>query len=319
MKIVILDGYTTNPGDLSWDGIAELGELTIYDRTPASEILIRAEGAEIVITNKTMLTKDIISQLPQMKYAGLLSTGTNAVDLAAAKEHNITVTNIPAYSTEGVTQMVFALLLELTNNVARHSNSARSGEWTSSRDFCYTLAPQIDLSGKTMGIVGYGMIGKRVAEVARAFGMKVLFSKNTPLEQSHPHFSEQTSLEDLLQESDVVSLHCPLTSETEKLINNSNIELMKEGALLINTGRGGLINEDDLAAALNSGRLGGAGVDVLSTEPPAADNPLLTAKNCVITPHIAWASFNSRKRLIEIATKNLKEFLNNTPQNVVNA
>jgi len=310
MNIVILDGYTLNPGDLSWAAMQNLGNCTIYDYTPNELIIERAHDAEIVISNKTPLTADTINALPKMQYIGLLSTGYNVVDLAAARARSIPVTNIPAYGTASVAQHAFALLLELCAHVGKHSESVRAGEWEQSRDFCYWKTPVMELAGKTMGIIGYGAIGRATADVARAFGMHVLHNDATS--------ADSTQLDELFPACDVISLHCPLTNETQELINAANIAKMKHGALLINTARGPILHEQDVANALASGQLGGVGVDVLSIEPPCSDNPLLRAKNCVITPHIAWASHEARERLLNIAVDNLRKFLEGEPVNVVN-
>ncbi len=306
-KIVILDGYTTNPGDLSWAPLEEIGPVTVYDRTPPSEILNRAKDAEIVITNKTVLTEEVIASLPKLCYVGLLSTGTNAVDLKACAARGIAVTNVPGYSTEDVAQLTFALMLELALHVGHHSDRVRSGAWTASQDFCFWETPLLELSGKTLGIVGYGAIGSRVCEIAQAFRMNVLVYTRTP--KALPEGVTAVSLEDLFRQSDFVSLHCPLTDANVKMINAETLAITKPGAFIINTARGGLIDEVALASALNEGRLAGAGVDVLSTEPPKSDNPLLAAKNCIITPHIAWAATDARSRLIGIVAENVKAFL----------
>ena len=318
MNIVILDGYTSNPGDLSWDGIARYGNLKVYDHTPAALTIERAREAEIVISNKTALGSVEINQLPELRYIGLLSTGYNIVDIDAAKRRGIAVTNIPAYSTPSVAQLVFALILELCNNAGMHGASVRAGEWARSRDFCYWKFPLVELSGKTMGIVGFGNIGRETAKIARAFGMNVLACGRPGADgETVSDGVSLTSLKNVLSSSDIVSLHCPLFPETAGLINRETIALMKHGALLINTARGGVINENDTAGALADGRLGGAGLDVLSTEPPSPDNPLLSAPNCVITPHIAWATREARTRLICILEENLAAFLAGTPQNLV--
>jgi len=316
MKIVVLDGYVLNPGDLSWQGFQELGECTIYDRTPPELTIERARGAAIAITNKVVFNKEIIEQLPQLKYIGVLATGFNVVDTMAARNAGIVVTNIPAYSTASVAQMVFAHILNLVQNVGFHAQSVSEGEWAASTDFAYWKTPQIELAGKTLGIIGFGQIGQAVAKIALAFGMRVIFAnrskKETELEAA------QIDLDTLLKESDFVSVNCPLTPENMGFINKETIGKMKPTAFLINTGRGPLVNEKDLADALNSGTIAGAGLDVLSVEPPAAENPLPKAKNCFITPHIAWATFEARTRLMQIATANLKAFLDCTPVNVVN-
>ena len=318
MNIVILDGYTGNPGDLSWDGIARHGNLTVYDHTPAALTIERACEAEIVISNKTALGAAEISQLPKLRYIGLLSTGYNIVDLDAAKRRGVAVTNIPAYSTPSVAQLVFALLLELCNHVGTHSLSVHAGEWARSRDFCYWKHPLVELSGKTIGIVGFGSIGRATAKIAEAFGMNVLAcGRPGASRETVSDDARLTSLESVLSSSDVVSLHCPLFPETTGLINRETIAMMKRGAFLINTARGGVLNERDVAVALADGWLGGAGLDVLSTEPPQPDNPLLSAPNCVITPHIAWATREARARLIRVLEENLAAFLAGTPQNLV--
>ena len=317
MKIVMLDGYTTNPGDLSWDFLNNYGEATIYDRTPQDKVVERCKDADIVVTNKTPLTKELIDQLPNLKFVALLSTGYNIVDYVYLKEKGIPVSNIPSYSTDAVSQLVMAFVLELSMNVGLHSQTVKEGEWAASTDFCYWKTPLTELAGKTMGIFGLGRIGKAVAERARAFGMKVI--AYTPrIHGDEPEWIDIVSLDEMLNNSDVVSMHCPLTPETEGIVNNDFISKMKNGAYFINTSRGTVVDEKALADALNSGKLGGAGLDVLSTEPPKKDNPLLSAKNCFITPHIAWASFETRQRLIGIFEENIKAFTNGKPQNVVN-
>lgn len=318
MKIVILDGYTTNPGDLAWNDFEKLGDTVVHDRTAPQDIVSRAEGAEILLTNKTILTDEIMSKLPEVRYIGLLSTGTNAVDLSAAAHRGITVTNIPAYSTASVAQLVFALLLELCMRTGLHDRAVHEGEWVRSVDFMFTKAPLVELEGRTMGIIGYGSIGKRVAGIAAAMGMKVAAYSRTKREENEIDGFRWLELPELLGQSDVVSLHCPLTPETKGLINRETIALMKPSAYLINTSRGPVLDEFAVAEALNAGRLAGAGVDVLSTEPPSAENPMLTAKNCVITPHIAWATAEARARLVRIAAGNVEAFLAGKPVNVVN-
>ncbi len=315
MKIVVLDGYTLNPGDLSWEGIKQLGDCTVYDRTPAEKTVERAKGAQAVFTNKVVFNQQIISQLPGLQFIGVLATGYNVVDLEAAGEAGIVVTNIPAYSTASVAQMVFSHILHLVQNVSEHAASVRKSEWVSSVDFTYHITPQTELAGKTLGIIGFGQIGQAVAKAGRAFGMKILFNNRSPKETEIE--AQQVDLDTLLSESDFISLNCPLTSENAGFINQEAIEKMKKTAILINTGRGQLINEHDLAGALNKERIAGAGLDVLSTEPPLPDNPLLSAKNCHITPHIAWATTEARQRLMKIATENLKAFSEGTPINVV--
>lgn len=308
MKIVVLDGYALNPGDLSWDEMKLLGELEIYDRTSPEQVLERSIGAEALITNKTVLTSDHMDALPNLKYIGVLATGYNVVDINAAKEHNIVVTNIPAYSTQSVAQMVFAHLLNITQRVGYYSTENTNGRWAKNQDFCYWDTNLIELAGKKIGIVGFGNIGQATARIALAMGMKVLAytSKN---QADLPTGILKVDLDELFSASDVISLHCPLTPETKELVNTKRLNMMKKNAILINTGRGPLINEKDLADALNKESIAGAGLDVLSTEPPLADNPLLTAKNCFITPHIAWATYEARTRLMQIAIDNLKSYM----------
>lgn len=315
MKIVILDGYTVNPGDLSWNKIEELGPCTIYDRTPADKTVERASGAGAIFTNKVMINAPEISHLPDLKYIGVLATGYNVVDIQAARDAGITVTNIPAYSTASVAQMVFAHILHLAVNVAGHAQSVEKGGWSQSLDFSYSLTPQIELKDKTLGIIGFGQIGQAVARIGQAFGMKIRYHNRSKKEA--PDGMVQTDLDTLLASSDFISLNCPLTADNQRFINKQTISRMKNNAFLINTGRGALIHEQDLADALNSGRIAGAGLDVLSTEPPAASNPLTTARNCFITPHIAWATHEARERLISIAAQNLRSFLEGKPANVV--
>ena len=320
MQIVILDGYTENPGDLSWAGLEALGELTVYDRTPKDdpeEIIRRIGGAEIVFTNKTPLTAQIIARCPQIRYVGLLSTGYNIADIDAARRRGIPVTNIPSYGTDAVAQAAMALLLEITNQVGRHAAAVRQGRWSACEDFCFWDTPLMELSGKTMGVIGFGRIGQAMGRIARAFGMEVLAAGSRPTEQGQA-IARYVSLDELYARADVISLHCPLFPQTERMINESSIAKMKDGVILLNTGRGQLICEDALAQALRSGKVRAAGLDVLSQEPPAADNPLLTAPNCFITPHIAWAARESRQRLMDTAVDNLRQFLNGTPVHVVN-
>jgi len=317
MKIVVLDGYTMNPGDLSWDELKSLGECFIYDRTPKELVVTRAADAEIVLTNKVVLDKEVIESLPRLRYIGVLATGYNVIDISEAKKRGIVVTNVPDYSTMSVVQLTFALLLELTHHVGLHSESVRRGDWTKSPDFCYWLTPLVEIDGLTMGIIGYGRIGRAVAKVARAFGMDVIaYSRRLKNEgDENARFEE---IDKIFETADVVSLHCPLTKETERIVNRERISLMKSTAFLINTGRGGLVDEQALTEALNNGRIAGAAVDVLSTEPPQPSNPLLTAKNCIITPHIGWATKSARERLMKIVVNNIRAFLNGTPVNVVN-
>jgi len=316
MKIVVLDGFTTNPGDLSWEAFARLGELTVHDRTPEAQVPERARDAEAVITNKTKLTRDILARLPRLRYIGVIATGYNVVDIAAAREHGVLVCNVPEYATLNVVQAVFALLLELTNHTGHHAQTVRAGKWSASKDFAYWDFPLIGLPGLTLGIVGYGRIGRAVGRVARAFGMNVLATRRqtNPEEVDGVRFVD---LERLFAESDVVSLHCPLTPETDKLVNAARLGRMKRTAYLINTARGGLVDEAALAEALNHERIAGAGLDVLAVEPPPPDHPLLTARNCVITPHISWATRDARARLLDAAAENLRAWQNGRPQNVV--
>jgi glycerate dehydrogenase len=318
MKIIVLDGYTENPGDLSWDGLRALGELTVYDRTlSAADAIARIRDAEIVFTNKTPVTAEVIRACPRMRYIGVLATGYNVVDLSAAARAGITVTNIPSYGTESVAQFTIALLLELCHHIGAHSDSVRRGDWERCPDFCYWNYPMMELNGKTMGIIGFGRIGQRVAQIARAFGMNILANATHPdpsLEDAHCHYADRNRL---LAESDVVSLHCPLNDSTRELINRRTIAQMKDGALLINSSRGGLINESDLRGALDSGKLGGAAADVVSAEPIRSDNPLLNARNMILTPHIAWAPREARQRLMDLAVSNLEAYLAGKPVNVV--
>ena len=317
MKIVMLDAYTTNPGDLSWDEFKALGDLTIYDRTPSDKIIERAEEADILITNKTPVTKEIIDCLPKLKFIALMSTGYNIVDYVYLKEKGIPVSNIPSYSTDAVAQLVMSFILELAMNVGLHSESVKNGDWADCADFCYWKAPLTELTGKTLGIFGLGKIGKAVAERAKAFGMNVV--AYTPrIHGDEPDFIKLVSLDEMLNLSDIISMHCPLTPETKGVVNRDFISKMKDGAYFINTSRGTVVDEYALADALNSGKLGGAGLDVLSTEPPKKDNPLLSTKNCFITPHIAWASFETRKRLVSILYNNIQAFIDGKPQNVIN-
>ncbi len=314
MKIVVLDGYTTNPGDLSWDWLKECGECTVHDRTPAELIAERTEDCEIVITNKTPLRRELLETLPKLRYIGLLSTGYNIVDWEYCKEKGIPVCNIPSYSTSAVAQLVFALILEHTNSVAVHSNSVHSGEWARSKDFCYWETPLTELDGKTMGIIGFGKIGKAVAKIASAFGMKVIASTNHPSPYENVEFCDK---DELLAKSDFVSLHCPLTPLTEGMVNAEFLSKMKHSAFLINTSRGQVVDENSLADALKNGIIAGAGLDVMTVEPPEADNPLFSLSNCHITPHIAWAGFETRERLMRIAKENVLAFLDGNPKNIV--
>lgn len=315
-RIVVLDGYSLNPDDLSWDGLNALGDCTIHDRTPVEEIDDRAEAAEIVLTNKVVLSKASLATLDQLKYIGVTATGYNIVDVAAARRQGIVVTNVPIYGTRSVAQMVFAHLLNLTQHVGEHSQSVRNGRWTNAIDWCFWDFPLVELEGLTMGIVGLGRIGRATAELAHAFGMNVIASSRS--NKAGSDFVRFVELDTLFRESDVVSLHCPLTPETENLVNRERLASMKPTAFLINTSRGQLIDEAALAEALDAGKIAGAGLDVLSVEPPPEDNPLLRAKNCYVTPHIAWATQSSRRRLLETAVENVAAFLAGNPQNVVN-
>jgi len=315
MNIVCLDGYTLNPGDLSWDELQSLGPCTIYDRTPTAEVVRRAAEADILLTNKTELTGGHLQNLSRLKYIGVLATGTNVVDLAAARARGISVTNVPAYGTKSVAQTTFALLLELAHHTGDHARTVREGRWSHSTDWCYWDFPLIELDGLTLGIVGCGRIGRIVAELGAAFGMKVLAYNHTA--KTAPTFVRFVELEALFRESDILSLHCPLTPQTAELVNAQRLALMKPTAFLLNTSRGPLVNERALADALNSGRIAGAAMDVLSKEPPPSDNPLLTAKNCLITPHLAWATRAARSRLMKIAVENVRAFLQGRPQNLV--
>ena len=314
MKIVVLDGYSANPGDLSWQGLEQLGELTVYDRTKPDETVARAAGAEILLTNKVVISRETMAKLPCLKYIGVLATGYNVVDIEAARERGIVVTNVPAYSTESVAQMVFAHLLTVTNRTEYYAIQNRQDRWSANPDFCYWDFPHMELAGKTFGIVGLGNIGQRVAQIALAFGMKV---KAMTSKDSLPDGIEKASLEELLAESDVLSLHCPLTENTRHLMNDRTLRKMKPSAILINTGRGPLVDDQAVADALAEGRLAAFCADVLTEEPPKADNPLLKQPNAFTTPHIAWASTEARCRLIQVATDNVCSFLNGKPVNVV--
>jgi len=317
VKIVVLDGYGANPGDLSWDGLREIGELTVFDRTKSEETVARAADAEIVLTNKVVLGWKEMAQLPKLRYIGVLATGYNVVDIRAAEERGIVVTNVPAYSTESVAQMVFAHLLTVTNRTEHYAIQSRSGCWARSTDFCYWDTPLTELAGKTFGIVGLGNIGMRVAQIALAFGMKVIALTSKPA-SSLPAGIQKAGLTELLTTSDILSLHCPLTDATHHLINAETLSQMKSTAVLINTGRGPLVSDTDVAEALQAGRLAAYCADVLTSEPPTADNPLLQQPNAYITPHIAWATREARSRLLGIAIDNVKAFVEHRPQNVVN-
>jgi glycerate dehydrogenase len=318
VKIVILDGYTLNPGDLSWEKLKMLGDVTVYDRTPLDLRFERAKGAQIVLTNKTPIDKEFLNSMPELKYIGVLATGYNIVEVDEAKKRGVIVTNVPAYSTDSVAQMVFALILELSNHTKSHSDAVKCGTWTKNKDFCFWNHPLIEISGKTIGIIGFGTIGRKVAAIAEAFGMKVIAYSRTHREVMNLKNFKWVELEELLKEADIVSLHCPLFSDTKGIINRNTLKLMKKSSFLINTSRGSLVIENDLAEALNKGIIAGAGLDVLTTEPPEKENPLLKAKNCIITPHIAWATREARMRLMDIAAHNVKAFLEGCPVNVVN-
>lgn len=316
MKIVILDGYSANPGDLSWAALENIGELTVYDRTKPQETVERAKDADIVLTNKVLLGKQEIEQLPRLRYIGVLATGYNVIDLKSASEHGIVVTNVPAYSTESVAQMVFAHLLTVTNRTEHYALKNRAGDWTASPDFCYWDTQLTELAGKTFGIVGLGNIGRRVAAIAQAFGVKVVAFTSKRADEL-PAGIEKRTMDELLAESDVLSLHCPLTPDTHHLINRETLQRMKPTAILINTGRGPLVNDQDVADALKEKRLKAFCADVLTEEPPRADNPLLPCENAFFTPHIAWATEEARSRLVDIAVNNVKAFVEGKPVNVV--
>lgn len=316
MKIVILDAYAANPGDLSWDEFAALGDLTVYDRTAQEDAAARIGDAEVVFINKVRLTDEIFAACPNLKLVSILATGYNIVDLAAAKRRGITVCNVPGYSTRAVVQMTFALLLEICQQVGLHSGAVHTGRWQTCPDFCFWDRPLIELDGKTMGIVGYGAIGSAVGTVAQALGMKLLVTARH--EKPVPEGARFVSLPELLAQSDVVSLHCPKTAENARMIDAGALAQIKDGAILLNTARGGLLDEQAVADALRSGKLLAAGMDVVSAEPIRADNPLLTAPNCFLTPHIAWAPLETRRRLQAISAENLRAFLAGKPQNVVN-
>jgi len=316
LKIVVLDGFAMNPGDLLWENLEELGECVIFDQTKPEEVLERTIDADVLITNKVVINKNHINQLPSLKYIGVTATGYNVVDVRTAAERNIVVTNIPAYSTNSVAQLVFSHILNVANRVELHATSVKNEEWTRNPDFSYSKSPQIELAGKTLGIIGFGLIGRKVAEIGLAFGMKVIF-QNRSEKTDLPSGIKQKSLYEVFAESDFLSLNCPLTTENTEFVNRDLLKTMKSTAVLINTGRGGIINEQDLADALNSGQLWAACLDVLSKEPPLSNNPLITAKNCFITPHIGWATYEARQRLLNITIDNLKSFIAGNPQNVV--
>lgn len=316
MKITVLDGYAANPGDLSWDGLREFGELSVYPRLSPEEVLEKAADSEILLTNKVQFTAEVLSKLPRLRYLGILATGYNTVDLDAAAACGVTVTNIPAYSTDSVVQSAFALILAITNRVEHYTSLNRNGRWSSNPDFCYWDTPLMELAGKTIGIVGLGNIGLRVAQLSRGFGMDV-FAMTSKDASSLPDGIQKTTLEGLLAVSDIVSLHCPLTDSSRNMINSHTLSCMKPGAILINTGRGPLVDEQAVADALQSGKLGAYGADVLCEEPPVSGSPLLSAPNAFITPHIAWATVEARSRLLRAAVENVRAFLSGKPQNVV--
>jgi len=315
VKIVILDAYTVNPGDLTWHPLDEMADLEIYDRTSPEQVVERCKGAEIVLTNKVILDAEVLNHLPHLTYIGVLATGYNVVDLEVATRQSITVTNIPAYSTNSVAQMVWAHILNITNRVGHYAEENKNGRWTRSKDFCYYDYTHSELAGKTMGIVGLGNTGMATARIAQAFGMNVIaYTSKDKL----PEGMAKATLDQLFKESDIVSLHCPLTNETKELVNKERLDMMKPSAILINTSRGPVVNETDVAAALNEGKIAAFGADVVSVEPAKKGNPLLSAKNCFLTPHIAWATKEARQRLIDICIANIKAFLDDKPQNVVN-
>ncbi len=316
-KIVVLDGYTENPGDLSWEGLSEFGELMVYDRTSEDQIISRIGDAEYVYTNKTPISKEAMEACPNLKFIGVLATGYNVVDVKAAGDRGIAVCNVPTYGTMSVAQYSIALLLEVCHHIGHHSRTVMDGKWANSKDWCYWDYPLIELEGKSIGIIGFGRIGRQEARIANALGMKVYANDPHPTEEGR-QLAEYLELDELFAKSDIVSLHCNLTKENEGLINKSNIAKMKDGVILINNARGQLVNEQDLADALNSGKVAAAGLDVVSTEPIKADNPLLKAKNCIITPHISWAAKESRQRIMDTSVQNLRCFVAGEPQNVVN-
>ena len=316
MKIVILDGYSVNPGDLSWEELEECGDLTVYDRTNTEDILKRTKNADAILTNKVVISSEIIDKLPNLKYIGVLATGYNVVDIEAAKKRGITVTNVPAYSTNSVVQMTFAHILNLTNRVAHYAHENRKGKWSASPDFCYWDTNLGEIAGKTLGVVGLGNIGYKVACIARDFGMDV-FACTSKKSADLPDGIQKVTFNGLLGISDILTLHCPLTPQTKEMINKDTLSQMKRGALLINPGRGALVNDKDVAQALCEGQLGGYGADVMTQEPPKPDNPLLSAPNAYLTPHIAWATLEARKRLVSIASANVAAFVQGSPKNVV--
>lgn len=316
MQIVVLDGHALNPGDLSWGGLQALGPCEVHARTPPDQVVARAAGAGAVLTNKALLTREVLAALPRLRYVGVLATGYDVVDVAAARERGVVVTNVPAYSTPSVAQAAFALLLELSNGVGDHARGVRAGRWSASPDFCYWDHPQVELAGLTLGLVGLGSIGRAVARIGQAFGMTVLAHTRTAAAGAAAGV-ELLGLDELFARADVLSLHCPLTPDTQGLVSRERLARMKPTAYLLNTARGALVDETALAEALNAGRLAGAGLDVLSVEPPPAANPLLSARNCLVTPHVAWATRAARERLLRTAVENLGAFLGGRPRNVV--
>lgn len=323
MKTVVLDGYVLNPGDMSWEGFEKLGDLTVYERTDytgkeEAKVIERAKDADAILTNKTIISRNVIENLPKLKYIGVLATGYNVVDLEAAKEKGISVTNIPAYSTASVVQMSIGLLLEVCGHMGEHNRSVKKGDWQNCVDFSYWNYPVIEVANKTIGLVGYGSIGKAMHKVCEALGMKVLVNTPHPDKKFETENMKFVDLDTLLHEADVISLHCPLKAENKEMINKDNIKKMRDGVIIINTARGGLINEQDLYEALQSKKVYAAAVDVVTSEPISANSPLLKAENCIITPHISWATSEARQRLMDIAINNLKQFINGTPVNVVN-
>ena len=316
-RIVVLDGFALNPGDLTWDAFRELGQFDVHDRTPADQVVPRAGTATAVLTNKTPLRAADLDQLPDLRYIGVLATGYDVVDVKAARERDVAVTNIPTYGTDSVAQFAFALILELCHRVQRHADDAAGGGWGKNPDWSYYLSPLVELAGKTLGIVGFGRIGRQTAAIGRAFGMKTI--AHDVAVSGTKEDTEIVDLDELLRQADIVSLHCPMTPDNRGMINSARLALMKPSALLINTARGPLVVEQELADALNAGKLGGAGLDVLPVEPPRTGSPLFGAKNCIVTPHIAWATREARARLMKIAAENLRLFLGGTPRNIVNA
>tara|TARA_B100000029_G_scaffold129905_2_gene123487 strand:- start:1723 stop:2691 length:969 start_codon:yes stop_codon:yes gene_type:complete len=319
-EIVVLDGYTLNPGDISWSGFEALGQTTVYDRTSPEETIKRASGFEYVLTNKTVLSREVLSELPDVKYIGVLATGYDNVDILAAREQQIAVTNIPTYGTDSVAQHATALLMELVRQPALHATAVRNGKWSESPDFCFSLSPISELSGKTLGIIGIGRIGQAFARIGKAMGMNILAHDEFPPAEAAVSDLEVefTDMDSVFKRADIISLHCPLTDKTKHLVNSKRLSIMKTDSLLINTSRGPLVDNEALANALNTGQIGGAGLDVLDVEPPPIDNPLLTAANCLITPHISWYSKASRERLMDIAVKNLENYISGKSTNVIN-